>query len=617
MMRLLKIMLAILALGVLAAPLISCGSSSDEPELLENQIATVQRGNITLDITAAGNLDLSRTEDLAIDLFYQKGTIAEVLVEEGDTVEEEQVLAKLDMGEWEDELNKLEKALITAQRSLTSKQSALTQAERQVVTKERTVTAKESAVTEAERQVAAKELAVRQAQLNVQIAEYNLNQIEEVNEAQEAVDEAENYLKLIKMVRMGELGGGLQGDFSYWSQQEAMAEDELERAEEELEEILDATNLTVSEDVALDLARKLLLLEQEQRDLEDAQVDVEDTKQDVDDAKYALENARLDVEDAKQDVEDARLNVDDAKQDVEDAQSDLEEARSLSPEIKAPFDGFVTRVNVEGGDEVLKGTVAVQIADPNKFEADIMVSEMDILQAKLEGEAWVSVDAMQGMSLPAKVTHIAPTATIQSGVVNYVVKVEIESMEAVVQERRGAMQKAMEDIAAGQIPERLQQAIDEGRITQEQAEEMMAGGGPPEGMTPPAGMEFPAGMQGATGQEAPATSQTPSMVSEDFQLREGLTVTVTIIVDERTDVLLVPNAAITSEGRQSYVQVVTASGDTEQRAVQTGISDWQFTEITDGLSEGEQVLVPQGTVTTQTTEERRGGMMFFGGPGPR
>ncbi|GAI95589.1 unnamed protein product, partial [marine sediment metagenome] len=53
----------------------------------------------------------------------------------------------------------------------------------------------------------------------------------------------------------------------------------------------------------------------------------------------------------------------------------------------------------------------------------------DILQVELGGEAWVQVDAMQGLSLPAEVTHISPTATIQSGVVNYKVKVEVESLK--------------------------------------------------------------------------------------------------------------------------------------------------------------------------------------------
>ena len=102
------------------------------------------------------------------------------------------------------------------------------------------------------------------------------------------------------------------------------------------------------------------------------------------------------------------------------------------------------------------------------------------------------------------------------------------------------------------------------------------------------------------------------MMPEDFQLREGLTVTVSILVDEKTDVLLVPNSAITRREAQSYVQVVPADGAPEERAIQTGISDWQYTEVTSGLSEGEQVVVPQGTTTTTTTQQgQRGGPMSF------
>ena len=249
---------------------------------------------------------------------------------------------------------------------------------------------------------------------------------------------------------------------------------------------------------------------------------------------------------------------------------------------------------MEGGDEVLKGTVAVQLADPNKFEADILVSEMDILQVELGGEAWVDVDAMQGMSLPAKVTHISPTATIQSGVVNYAIKVEIQSLEAVVREGQEAMQQTMADIAAGELPEPLRQAIEEGRITQEQAEEMIK--------------------QMQQAQET-QQGQVPTMIPEDFQLREGLTVTVSILIEEKNNVLLVPNVAITSEGGQTYVQVVSAEGVTEERVITTGISDYQFTEVTEGLSEGEKVVVPLGTTTTTTTQAGQRSTLFLPGGG--
>ena len=110
------------------------------------------------------------------------------------------------------------------------------------------------------------------------------------------------------------------------------------------------------------------------------------------------------------------------------------------------------------------------------------------------------------------------------------------------------------------------------------------------------------------------------MTLEDFQLREGLTVTVSIIVDERNDVLLVPNSAITTGGRQTFVQILSADGMSEQRAIQVGISDYQFTEVTEGLNEGEQIIVPQGTTTTTPTQQgqrQRGGIFIPGMGRPR
>jgi len=251
-------------------------------------------------------------------------------------------------------------------------------------------------------------------------------------------------------------------------------------------------------------------------------------------------------------IEILKLSLELAKARLADAQKALTDAQNASPEIIAPFDGFISTVNVSAGDAgaqgngVPKGTVAMQIVDPDKFQADILVSEMDIYQVKLGGDASVQLSSLPGVSLPAQVTHISPTATIQSGVVNYKVTVEIQPLEAPT----------------------------------------------PGGQTPPG-------------------RQMPTMISENFQLREGLTVTVNIIIGEATDVLLVPNGAITTQGRQTYVQVMSADGTTQERAVTTGISNWQYTEVTDGLSEGEQVVVIQGTASTTTTTQQGSNRMII------
>lgn len=606
----LKVLVSMIVLSTILLPVTGCNQSEDEEESEATQIASVQRGSLTVDITAAGNLALSQTEDLAIDLFYQKGTIEEVLVEAGDTVTAGQVLVKLDRDEWDDNVKILQEQLTAAERMVTTKERALTTAERLISTKERSLAAAESQVT-------VKELALQQSEINLQTAEYYLNNIEEVREVQEKIDEANYQLEHIEFMLIdAQSPGANANDYQYWVNEKSRVRGNLTEAQQEMNDILSGASLNIATTVAIEVANKQLAVETAQRNLDDATQAITDAQVDVDDAELALEYARFDSTDAKVDVEDA-------KQDALDAREALDEALDTSPEIVAPFNGFITKVNVDGGDEVVNGTVAVQIADPNKFEADILVSEMDIIQLEIGDGAMVEVDALQGISLPATVTRIAPTATIQSGVVNYSVKVEIQSMEAIAEQAQDRRQQFMQDLASGEIPEIFQQAIDEGRMTEEQVREMMErwasgdfsppeGFEPPEGFTPQEGMEFPSGMGNAFGQES-TSSQVTLAVPENFQLREGLTVTVTIIVEERTDTLMVPNAAVSTEGLQSYVEVVTASGETEKRAVLTGISDWQFTEITDGLEEGEEVIVPEGTVVT-TTEDRRGGFMMFGGP---
>ncbi len=497
-------------LGAVGISSFGCASESDSESLLENQVVTVQRGDLVIDITAVGNLELSLKEDLTFDLFYQEGTVEAVLAEEGDTVEEGQVLAKLDTEEWEDELEALDERVTDAERELTAKKRDLIQKEINVIT------------------------------------------------AENALERAED--SWLDTVSAGTKVRRLKERLEWYSENEP----------EEVEKIYGI-----------------------REDLETAWNDFFRVASDSPDAREVTAK-EMALELAQAQLEDAQIAIEDAQKDLEDAQEELDEAKSKSPVIAAPFDGFITKVNVEGGDEVLTGTVAVQLADPNKFEADILVSEMDILQVKLGGEAWVQVDAMQGLSLPAEVAHISPTATIQSGVVNYEVRVEIQLLETVMQERQEARHGSMPGLPPGELPELLKQAIEEGSITQEQAEEMMKQ------------------WQQAQGEQP---GQMPVMIPEEYQLREGLTVTVSIIVDERNDVLLVPNAAITTQGGPAYVQVVSPDGTTEERAIQTGISNWQYAEVIDGLSEGEKVVVPQGATTAPTSPQQRSPGGFIPGMG--
>lgn len=56
-------------------------------------------------------------------------------------------------------------------------------------------------------------------------------------------------------------------------------------------------------------------------------------------------------------------------------------------------------------------------------------------------------------------------------------------------------------------------------------------------------------------------------------------------------VMLVPRAAVTAEGTQSYVLVVDATGVVDRRAISVGDSDGDRVEVRAGLTSGERVVI--------------------------
>lgn len=76
---------------------------------------------------------------------------------------------------------------------------------------------------------------------------------------------------------------------------------------------------------------------------------------------------------------------------------------------------------------------------------------------------------------------------------------------------------------------------------------------------------------------------------EDALLLAGYSADVEIVVERREDVLRVPTAAVRSEGGVLVLHPDT--GLLQEREVETGLSNWEQTEIRSGLDAGEQVIL--------------------------
>jgi len=82
-------------------------------------------------------------------------------------------------------------------------------------------------------------------------------------------------------------------------------------------------------------------------------------------------------------------------------------------------------------------------------------------------------------------------------------------------------------------------------------------------------------------------------VPEVAGLRVGMSADVDIVMEEASNVLILPERAITEDSEGNPVVMVKVGDQTEERKVVTGLSDGFYTEIVSGLSEGESVVLPK------------------------
>ncbi|ALW88183.1 efflux RND transporter periplasmic adaptor subunit [Deinococcus actinosclerus] len=113
---------------------------------------------------------------------------------------------------------------------------------------------------------------------------------------------------------------------------------------------------------------------------------------------------------------------------------------------------------------------------------------------------------------------------------------------------------------------------------------------------------------------------TVQLANPDGQLRAGMTAEAEIVQSEAQG-LLVPSKAVQTVRGRSYVQTPAAAGAEPERVrVQTGATDGTNTIVTDGLSAGQEVVVPGAArrAGTSGTGSQGGGQTNrqggFGGP---
>lgn len=207
--------------------------------------------------------------------------------------------------------------------------------------------------------------------------------------------------------------------------------------------------------------------------------------------------------------------------------------------VRAPFDGIITKIGVEKGDQVSSGTVLATLITRQKF-AEISLNEIDVAKVKVGEKATLTFDAVPDLSITGEVGEIDALGTVSQGVVTYNVKIVFDT--------------------------------------------------------------------------------------QDDRIKSGMSVSAAVVTDVKTDVLLVPNSAVKSQGGGYYVEMlenVPASGSSngagipsavppKRQIVEIGLSNDSTTEILSGLKEGDQIVTRTISASTATTQQ---GNSLFQMPG--
>ena len=155
---------------------------------------------------------------------------------------------------------------------------------------------------------------------------------------------------------------------------------------------------------------------------------------DVDASRKKIALAAANVDDLSEKLDEIEAGADPLvvslrEGDMAAAKSALDAVHQQLAEsvITAPWDGIVTNVRIEEGEEVSLGVAAIAMVDPTVVQVAGTIDEIDVLFVRMGAQTTVSMDAFPGQSLSGTVTDIGTQATNQQGVVSYPITVEVQT----------------------------------------------------------------------------------------------------------------------------------------------------------------------------------------------
>ena len=403
---------------------------------------------LSLGISGSGEVKAAQDADL---VFIVQGTVAEVLVKEGEPVKKDTVLARLDTRSFDQQIQQAEAQVALAQ----AQEAALSEGGRAL-----DIAAAKAQVAQAQAALAAvqqgpKKQDIEQAQAAVDAAQINL----------QATRDRLSFTKTQSELSMQQATETLTQAQARYSQAKYNWETAKETGKDPIvPEVASATGKSDNklsdgqlENYYAQFVQAEASLRQAEKSVELARVAFESARQaevtgiqaaeqQVRQAGLALDKIKLPPDKDKLAAAQAALAQARAAQDrlnpnprdsqksqvaagIAQAQAALELARinRERAEIRAPFDGIVAIVNVSPGDPSSTGTApAIRMVDTSNLHVDVQISDVDIGKVSSGQAAEVRVDALPDKVFKGRVGYISPTATSLGTIRTFLVRIELD-----------------------------------------------------------------------------------------------------------------------------------------------------------------------------------------------
>jgi HlyD family secretion protein len=512
------------------------GNSQDEGEI---ELVSAQRGSLTVSITAVGSVSPRTKASLS---FGTAGQVRDVLVETGERVRRGQEMIRLDTSDLEVQINSAEAALAAAQAQLEQLQAGARH--------------EEIAMAQAKLDAAEAQLAGGMANLAELQDEPDENQIAAA-EANLRTAQANVWLATVQRDQITD--GATAGEIAALEAQLASALAQQKIARDAHDQTLKCETVTLPNGEKKEVCPALGTLE------EQARYNLNAADEAVAAAQTQLEQLLEGPTERQVDTANANLTATLAQRDAVQAQLEQLQAGASTAQLQAA-EANVAALTAQRDvaqaqlEMLLAGATAAEFA---VAQANVAQARTALEQARLALERAVLKAPFDGV-----VTHVSVTPgefiAIQVPVATLVddgrFRIEIEVDEADI----GSLETAQEvHLTFDAFPTQTLM----GRVV------AIA-----DSATLDAGIV--------------SYAVTIEIDPTELPLRDGMTVNAEIVVGERTDTLLVPNRAIwidADTGRLFVEKMV--DGEVVTAVIEQGLANDEFSEVLDGLTEGDQLIV--------------------------